>query len=155
MPLASSTSRRIRVLGALVAAGATACLTPTDTCACSYPPPYSLLVAGTVTQASGAAAAGVPVGARVFSGTCAASDAEGEDVTGGVGASDAAGRFRLEMRTLLPLDTTCLRVRAFRVSPVVGTPPDTLATVERPGVRVREQLGGRPADSVTVALALP
>ena len=150
------------LMASLTVGTVTACLLPTDACGCTPSlPPISVNVRGTLTRAS-TPVSGVPLRMRIFDGACTnKSDGTPQlppgnsyDVRGGYGVSDAAGNFSTDVGVLQALAAACVVTYALRVSTLVGVPPDTLAAV---GVRsaVRNHLGGRPVDTVTVALRLP
>ena len=146
--------RKVPLLGALLGFAA-ACVVPTDGCGCPPAlPPYRLHVAGTVATADAAPVSGGIVQARVFQAACLPTDSGGVDVSGGSGPTDAQGRYAFEVVTYVPVESGCVRLRALRIASAVGVPATTLASVERTGVRVRQMVNARPADSLRVDLVV-
>ncbi len=119
---------------------------PTELCAC--PPALGIgTVFGTVTDAEGAAAPSLAIHVRVYQVACEAMEIAVIDAPRVV--TDATGRYRYALRTIVPADDACVRVAA------VSAGDDTLASATA-RMRLVSSYGTRERpDSVRVDLRVP
>lgn len=113
----------------LLALVALACLSPTDGCGCT--PALGIgIVAGVVTRGDGAPAAGAEVRVEARVRSCALSE-RSSLVDPPTTHADDAGRYRYQMRTIVPSDTACVRL----VAHAAEQPSGDSAVVD--GIRMR------------------
>lgn len=121
-----------------------ACL-PTEPCAC--PPALGLgTVFGQVTDETGAPVADIPIEVTAYRDACGALENPLIDVE--ARRTDDAGRYRYELRTIVPSQQGCIRVAA------LSAERDTLASADAELRFVSSHGGDRP-DSVQVDLRVP
>jgi len=132
------------------------CIGTTEVCACVHPAQFVLPVAGLVTRGT-LPEAGRLVGVAAYAGACPpAEPARDLNEVARFTTTDAAGRYRLEVRTSQAVRAACIRVSGYAAAPSAGGgDPPLLTATERGGFRIDVGPGGGPLDSARVDLTLP
>jgi len=132
------------------------CIGTTEVCACLHPGQYLLPVTGLVTRGT-LPEAGRLVGVAAYAGACPpAAPARDLNEVAGFTTTDAAGRYRLEVRTSQAVRAACIRVSGYGPAPSAGGgDPPLLTATERGGFRIDVGPDGGPLDSARVDLTLP
>lgn len=146
-----------RLLGVLLVVGL-GCSSPTELCACTYPPTAALQIGGVVTRA-GLPASGLFVREETVAGSCQAAGtsnvAESLNVMARATQVDADGQYNLVVRIFDASAPVCVRLTAYAPGGPSG-PADDLAQIERAGLRLRDsRVGGTPLDTLHVDFVLP
>lgn len=153
-------SLRLRPLSVRLACGALAatlsCIGATEVCACLHPAQYRLPVTGLVTRGT-LPDAGRLVGVAAYAGACPPAErATDLNEVAGFTSTDAAGRYRLDIRTSQAVRAVCVRVSGYGPAPSAGGgDPPLLTATERDGFRIDVGQNGGPLDSARVDLTLP
>ena len=123
---------------------------------CDGPPPPltpSFAVYGVVTTADGPPLADAAVDVRSYPGPCASADTTGPGRADGFARTDAAGRYRVVVESLVvgPVEGECVAVRAGRGDAVTQGRP-VGATLSDGPVEARFEL---PLDSLRIDVRAP
>lgn len=105
---------RRRLVAMIFGGGAVACSTPTDTCACTTPPPTAL-VYGTMLSGAGRPitdARATATATRNACGVTAGPPVQLDAYT--FGTISSTGRYRMIIRSIFAPDTVCVRVVGLR-----------------------------------------